>query len=147
MLQDCMESTDWESLRGPEDDNSSFADTVCSYISFCEQVCLTTRTITRHNNQKPWFSKQLRELRCRKEQAYREGDMDTCRLARQRLKKAIKNAKEDYRARLERDSGTNDPAVVWSPLRTITNYKGRSPVVTPSPGLTDDLNTFYTRFE
>jgi len=55
--------------------------------------------------------------------------MDTFRLAKQDLKKAIKNAKEVYRARLERDSGTNDP------------------VVDPSPGLTDDLNTFYTRFE
>ena len=133
MDQDCMESTDWESLRGPEDDNNSFVDTVCSCISFCEQVCLPTKTITRYNNQKPWFYKQLRELRRRKEQAYREGDMDTFRLARQDLKKAIKNAKEDYRARLERDSGTNDPADVWSPLRTITNYKGRSPVVAPLP--------------
>ena len=40
---------------------------------------------------------------------------------------------EDYRARLERDSGTIDPAVVWSTLRTITNYKKKSPVITPSP--------------
>ncbi|XP_075333133.1 uncharacterized protein LOC142391249 [Odontesthes bonariensis] len=117
-LQDCMESTDWESLRGPQDDNGSFADTSAS----------------------------LRGLRRRK-QADREGDMDTFRLVRQYPRKAIKSAKEDYRGRLERDSGTNDPAVVWRTLRTITNYNGRSPVVAPSPGLADHLNTFYTKFE
>ena len=123
MLQDCMKSTDWESLRAPEDDNGSFADTLCSYISFCEQVCLPTKTITRYNNQEPWFSKQLRELRHQKEHAFREGDMDTFRLARQNLNRPIKKAKRDYSARFERDSDTNDSAVVWSTLRSIINYK------------------------
>ena len=63
------------------------------------------------------------------------------------LKWAIKKAKRGYSARLERDSGTKDSAVVWSTLRTITNYKRKSPVIIHSPGLADDLNTFYTRFE
>ena len=147
MLQDCMESTDWESLRGPEDNNNTYADTVCSYINFCEQMCLPTKVITRYNNHKPWFSKQLRELRRHKEQAYREGDLDTFRLARQNLKKAIRSAKEEYKAKLERDSSTNDPAAIWNTLRTLTNYNKKSPPTPPSPGLADDLNTFYTRYE
>lgn len=46
VLQDCMESTNWESLKNPEDNNSSFADTVCSYISFYEQIGLPTKIIT-----------------------------------------------------------------------------------------------------
>ncbi|CAG5993004.1 unnamed protein product, partial [Menidia menidia] len=94
MVQDYMEFTDWESLRGHEDDNGCFTDTICSYVSFCEQVCLP-----------PNYHK-LRELRRWKEQAYREGDMDTFRLAKKDLKRAIITAKRDYCARTENDSDT-----------------------------------------
>lgn len=48
-----MKSTDWESLRSPKDNNNTFADTVCSYINLCEQVCLPTKTTTRYNNTSP----------------------------------------------------------------------------------------------
>lgn len=63
----------------------------------------------------------------------------------QDLKKAIKRAKDDYRARLGRDSSANDPAAVWSTLRTVTNYKRKIPVATYSPRLAGDLNHCCSR--
>ncbi|CAG5884339.1 unnamed protein product [Menidia menidia] len=51
MLQYWMESTDWE--KGPEDDNGCFTDNVCSYISFCEQVCLPTKISQGYTGKSP----------------------------------------------------------------------------------------------
>lgn len=71
--------------------------------------------------------------------------MDTFMLTIQNLEKAIKFAKEEYKARLGCDSSTNNP--VWHTLRTNTNDNKKSLAITPIPELTDELNTFYYRFE
>lgn len=48
--------------------------------------------------------------------------MDTFRLRRHNLKKAIKSAKVEYEARLGCDSlPMTDASAVWNTLRTITN--------------------------
>lgn len=40
---------------------TTFTDATCSYINLCEKFCLPNKTIIRHNNHKPWFSKQFRD--------------------------------------------------------------------------------------
>lgn len=113
-----LSCTDWESLKGPEDNNS--ADTMCSCINFCEWVSLPTKTIISYNNYEPWFTKQLQELRRFKEQAFREDDTEIFRLARQN-QKAIESARE-YKGRLDCNSSVDNHAAVWNAHRTITNY-------------------------
>ena len=71
MLQDCLNTTDWESMRATCDSIDSYTDTVCAYISFCEQTCIPTKTVVKYNNSKSWFTKSLRLLRKAKEQAHR----------------------------------------------------------------------------
>ncbi len=44
------------------------------YISFCEDICIPTRTFLSFNNDKPWFTGKLKQLRQAKEDAYRSGD-------------------------------------------------------------------------
>ncbi len=38
-------------------------ETVTSYISFCEDMCIPTRTNLTYNNDKPWFTAKLGQLR------------------------------------------------------------------------------------
>lgn len=49
-------------------------DTVTSYISFCEDMCVKTKHFCTYNNNKPWFIPKLRQLCQAKEEAYRTGD-------------------------------------------------------------------------
>ena len=44
-------------------------EAVTSYISFCEDCCIPTRTRVSFNNDKPWFTAKLRRLRVDKEEA------------------------------------------------------------------------------
>ena len=42
-----------------------------SYISFCENVCVQTKTLCTYCNNNLWFTPKLRQLRQAKEEAYR----------------------------------------------------------------------------
>ncbi len=57
--------------------NSSYldelSDTVTCYVSFCEDMCVWTKTCT-YNTNNPWFTEKLRQLRQAKEEAYRSRD-------------------------------------------------------------------------
>ncbi|KAL0150482.1 hypothetical protein M9458_054299 [Cirrhinus mrigala] len=74
VLQACFELTDWSVFEAGANDLDELTETVTSYISFCEDMCIPTRTYLTYNNDKPWFTAKLRQLRQAKEDAYRYGD-------------------------------------------------------------------------
>ncbi len=65
--------TDWTVFEAAATDLDELTETVTSYISFCEDMCIPTRTHLTYNNDKPWFTAKLRQLRQAKEYAYRKG--------------------------------------------------------------------------
>ncbi|KAJ8405686.1 hypothetical protein AAFF_G00316660 [Aldrovandia affinis] len=132
---------------GPEAGNNldEYTDTVTSFISFCEEVCVPVRTRKIYNNDKPWFTAQLRRLRSEKEEARRSGDKDRFKEAKYRFAKAAKEAKHRFSEKLQQQFSEGNPASVWKGLKTITNYK--SPQTSDNLSLANELNEFYCRFE
>ncbi len=65
--------TDWSVFDAAATDLDELTETVTSYISFCEDMCIP-RTHLTYNNDKPWFTAKLRQLRQAKEDAYRKRD-------------------------------------------------------------------------
>ncbi|KAK3526833.1 hypothetical protein QTP86_000695 [Hemibagrus guttatus] len=128
-------------------DLDELTETVTSYISFCEDMCIPTRTYLSFNNDKPWFTSKLRHLRQAKEDAFRNGDRVLYNWARNTLNKEIRVAKRSYAKKLENQFSSNDPASVWKGLKYITNYKTPSPSTETNQQLAEDLNEFYCRFE
>ncbi len=45
-----------------EDCYQQYTEAVTSYISFCEDCCIPTRTRVSYNNDKPWFTVTLRQV-------------------------------------------------------------------------------------
>ncbi len=128
--------------------DNELTETVTSYISFCEDICIPTRTFLSFNNDKPWFTGKLKQLRQAKEDAYRSGDKILYNQTRNRLTKEIRVAKNNYSEKLKKElSAKNDPASVWTGLRNITMYKTPPPQSVENQQLADDLNVFYCRFE
>ncbi|KAL0173659.1 hypothetical protein M9458_029627, partial [Cirrhinus mrigala] len=147
VLQACFEWTDWSVFEAAANDLDELTETVTSYISFCEDICIPTRTYLTFNNDKPWFTAKLRHLRQAKEDAYRKGDRVLHNQARNTLNKEIRAAKRTYAKRLEDQFASNDPASVWKGLKAITNYKTPTPSTEVNQQLAEDLNEFYCRFE
>ncbi len=100
-----------------------------SYISFCEDMCIPTRTHLTYNNDKPWFTAKLRQLRQAKEDAYRKGDKVLYKQDKYTLEKEIRVAKRNYSGKLRNKFSSSDSASVWKDMKDITSYK------TPSPAL------------
>ncbi len=73
-LKACFDLTDWSVFEATATDLDELTETVTSYISFCEDICIPTRTFLSFNNDKPWFTGKLKQLRQAKEDAYRSGD-------------------------------------------------------------------------
>uniref|UniRef100_A0A8C1G2X1 Reverse transcriptase domain-containing protein n=1 Tax=Cyprinus carpio TaxID=7962 RepID=A0A8C1G2X1_CYPCA len=146
-LQACFDLTDWSVFEAATTNLDELTETVTSYISFCEDICIPTRTYLTFNNDKPWFTAKLRHLRQAKEDAYRNGDRVLYNQARNTLNKEIRAAKKTYAKKLEDQFTSNDSTSVWSGLRAITNYKTPSSCTEANQRLVNDLNEFYCRFE
>ncbi|KAM9817929.1 uncharacterized protein ACBT44_008372 [Syngnathus typhle] len=144
-LQACFDCTDWGVFEAATSDLHELTDTVTSYISFCEDLCVQTKTFCTYNNDKPWFTPNLRRLRKVKEEAYRSSDRDLVKQTRNTLNREVRKARRCYGENLKRHLSANpDPSTVWKGLQSITGYKKR-PV--ESPRLANQLNRFYCRFD
>ncbi len=72
-LKACFDLNDWSFFEAAANDLDELTETVTFYISFCENMCISNRTHLTYNNDKPWFTAKLRQLRQAKEHAYRKG--------------------------------------------------------------------------
>ena len=62
-LKVCLDCTDWDIFRSATNSLDEYTDAVTSYISFCEDSCVPSRSRVSYNNNKPWFTAELGELR------------------------------------------------------------------------------------
>ncbi len=63
-LKACFDLTDWSVFEAAATDLDELTETVTSYISICEDMCIPTRTHLTYNNDKPWFTAKLRPKCC-----------------------------------------------------------------------------------
>ncbi len=110
-------------------------------------MCIPTRTHLTYNNDKPWFTAKLRQLRQAKEDAYRKGDQFWFKQAKYTLEKETRVAKSNYSTKPRIQFSSSDSASVWKGLKEITNYKTPSPSTMENQQQVDNLNEFYCRFE
>ncbi len=86
-------------------------------------MCIPTRTHLTYNNNKPWFTAKLRQLRQAKEDAYRKGNKVLYKQAKYTLEKEIRVAKRNYSGKLRNKFSSSDSASVWKWMKDITSYK------------------------
>ena len=56
-LQGCLACTDWDSFQYPSNDIHEYADTVTSYIAFCQDLCIPQKTVKVFGNDKLWLTR------------------------------------------------------------------------------------------
>ncbi len=108
VLQACFNLTDWTVFEAAATDLDELTETVTSYISFCEDVCIPTKTHLTYNNDKPRFTAKLRQLRHAKEDAYRKRGKVLYKQAKYTLEKEIRVAKRNYSYKLRIKLSSSD---------------------------------------
>lgn len=145
-LQDCLESTDWDIFC--HQDLEVFTSAVFGY----SQRCVNTVTVDRHirvfPNQNPWMNGEVKELLRERNSAFRYGDRDLYGCARAALKRGIREAKGDYRQRIEEDFSSNNSRQVWKQVQHINNFRSsNTTTISGDASLAEELNNFFARFE
>ena len=146
-LRGCLECTHWSVFEHVCTDLDEYTDTVTAYVSFCVESCIPTRTVCVYANDKPWFTKEVRNKLVAKNAAFRSGDDEEFRRAKYDAHGAIARAKAEYKEKLEDQFASNNTHAVWQGLHTITQYKAKSATISSDPTLPDRLNEFYARFD
>ena len=122
-------------------------DTVTSYISFCQDLCIPQKTVKVFGNDKPWFTRNLKIKLKQKDEAFKSGDRALYKKAKCSFEKAIREAKTDYRRKLEGQFLSNDTRSVWPGLQCIAAYKQKHSIRGSDSATPDNFNNFYARFD
>jgi hypothetical protein len=131
-------------------DLRSVPTSVIGFLNKCIDDVVPTVTVRTYPNQKPWITGNIpTELRARAA-AVKEQDTnpDAYKKSRYALRQTIKQAKHQYRTKIESYYIGFDTRRMWQGLKTITDYKGKPSRELPSDeGLPDEQNAFYAHFE
>ena len=73
-LQGCFDCTDWFALQDSCGSIDELTDVACSYNSFCVDSVIPSKTIVSYPNNKPWISKELKNLLREKKTIFNSGD-------------------------------------------------------------------------
>ena len=147
-LQDCFAITDWNMFRDSSNGIEEYTTSVIGFINNDDIV--PTVTIRTYPNQKPWITGNIRTKLKGRSAAFkvRESNPEPYKKSCYALRRTIKQAKRQYRAKIESYYSGSYARLMWQGLQTITDYKRKHSCELPSDtSLPDELNHFYARFE
>ena len=123
-----------------------YITSVTGFINKCIENVVPTVTVRTYPNQKPWITSNiLTELKARAA-AFKERDSnpEAYKKSRYALRQTIKQAKRQYRTKIESYYTGSNARRMWQGLQTITDYKGKhSQELHSDTILPDELNYCY----
>lgn len=106
------------------------------------------KSVKLHSTNKPWFTGEVRSLLRLWDAPFRSGDTEAYNVARNNLKRRIREAKRLHVRKLAGHfSNTKNTLCLWQGFQTATGYKPTVRSVHNDPSLVDNLNTFFSQFE
>ena len=122
-----------------------YITSVIGFINKCIDDVIPTVTICTYPNQKPWITGNIHiELKARAA-TFKEQDtnLEAYKTSHYALRRTIKQAKSQYRIKIECHYTGSDACWMWQGLKTITDYKGKPSRELPSDvNLPDELNDY-----
>ena len=148
-LKDCFETTDWNVFSDNCSDIDELTDTVNSYVNFCTDIFTVHKTIKFYPNNKPWVTREFRELLLEKKNAFKCKNKDELSKVQIKIKKKTFECKKVYKQKVEKQFKSNNMKDMWKLVKTMSgcvaaknkvNVKNESDYV-------NELNNFYARFD
>ncbi|KAJ8043709.1 hypothetical protein HOLleu_10919 [Holothuria leucospilota] len=133
-LRDCFDSTD-----------------LSVFIDSSSDIHDLTETITCFPNNKPWITKEIKQMINEKKRAFGTGNKDNLKDNQRRLNRAVRKEKLRYKEKVERYFTDNNMSqVCMRGLRLMSGYTTGDSESCQLPQVStsyaDELNTFHNRF-
>ena len=145
----CIECTDFDALFDSDASVDKNTDVLNSYLHFCMDMIIPKKIVKCFPNNKPWVTKELKELLSKKKYVYANNNRDELREVQRQIDDTINICKINYKKRVENMFKQDDSKGAWNGLRHITGFNKKSGnVVLDNPSVfCNDLNDFYGRFD
>ena len=110
-----------------------YTTSVTGFTNKCINDVVPTVTVRTYPNQKPWITGNiLTELKGRAAAFMeRDSNSEAYKKFRYALRRTIKQAKRQYRTKIESYYTCSDARRMWQGLQTITDYKGNTAASCP----------------
>ena len=95
-----MDITDWDMFKEKTHNIHELTDSISCYLHFCENNVITPKEIKCYPNNKPWMSKELKELLNLKKKAFLEKDQNKIKDTNNLLKLKIAKGKKRYKEKM-----------------------------------------------
>ena len=69
-------------------DLDAYTDTVTAYISWCEEICYESNLVTVYGNDKPWFTRDIKQQLAMKNSAFISGNREEVWRAKTQVRSA-----------------------------------------------------------
>ncbi|KAK3558646.1 hypothetical protein QTP86_022960 [Hemibagrus guttatus] len=96
---------------------------------------------------KPWMTREVKRLLRERNTAFRSGNQAHYSTARANLKRGIREAKLDYRRRIEDHLDSNNCRQVWQGVQHLIKFRTNPGAAEGDAMLAEKLNLFFARFE
>ena len=124
MLKGCFECTEWDVLFS--DNLESSVDVITEYMQFCIDGVIPDKEIKCFPNNKPWVTKDLKELLNKKKRILGCKDKDAMKEVQKEIKSAIVKCKKEYKDKIEDLFDSNNSKSAWKGLKLLTGYATKS---------------------
>ena len=147
-LRACFECTDWDVLCKETCTLEENVEVCSCYIKFCTDMIIPTKNVTIYPNNKPWVTKHVKSA-INKKKFSLSNDRNNIRVVQKELNRTIKDAKVQYKDRIEDLFRTNRTKDAWKGLRCLSGFKSKNCMPDPDDisQYVNELNLFYTRFD
>ena len=125
----------------------NYAEYVTGYISTCVDNIVSTIQVKKFPNQKPWINCRVRCMLHACTTVFIFGNQTEYKAAKCGLRRAITDAKRQYKEKLGGFYSSADFGQMWQGLQQITEYRNTTSIISSSDSLPDDLINFYSHFE
>ena len=150
-LRDCFDSTDWKVFIESSADIDELTETVSAYIKFCEDALIPSKLTKCYSNNKPWITKEIKQIINRKKGVFGRGNRDEFKAIQKELNNAIKEEKRIYKEKVEQHFTSKNMKSVWNGLKLMSGYtkscNKTNFLPSNSINYANELNHFHNRFD
>ena len=140
---------DWQCFYDGCDDMNDLCDAVSSYINFCVDSIIPSKTVVMYPNN------ELKAVINKKKNIFYTGDPLEKKAVSREVRNEIRKAKIQYRDKIEEQYCSGDLRAAWQGIQqmaSINQYSGETRQLTTISGVNDvDLpnafNSFFSHFE
>ena len=144
----CMECTNFDCLFDPSEHVDHNAEVFTDYINFCIDMIVPTKQVKCFGNNKPWVTKDLKQLLNKKKYLLSSNDREQLKTVQKEINRTIAECKRNHKVKVE-GLFKHDTKSAWKGVKQLSGmakaeYKHE---VDDVKLFCDDLNEFYSRFD